>query len=136
MILQTFPEPENEREPNITRKYYILCDRSNSGNKIEAARYCLYTYNDEPKIVYLSHLYVNPQYRSRGLGRTVINLIKDEVFEYRRAEELRLWVNKDSWVHGWYKRAGFKDMEGETDNSYIRPDDVWMFMPNPYNDKD
>lgn len=83
------------------------------------------------KDLYLSNLFVDPEYRRRGLARLILNRVqqfaKDNGFS-----DLFLWVEEDSWIKDWYIRNGFnscycyKEDTAESDRSANPQKYLWM----------
>lgn len=68
----------------------------------------IYWYNNDEKTAYLDMLSVNEEYRKCGIG-TELQKIRELIAISTGATEARLWVDKDSWMHEWYKRRGYTD---------------------------
>lgn len=71
-------------------------------------RFCLYRYDDEPDIFYLSSLWVNEKIRKMGAGTNLVNFAKREVRTEFSGDELRLSVVRGSFMQDMYENLGFK----------------------------
>jgi len=81
----------------------------------------IYWYNDDDTTVYLDWLSVDKDARKGGLG-TILQKIREDIGKELGAKFACLWVKKDSWMHDWYERRGYKDyMNYKEDKNYI-----WM----------
>lgn len=81
----------------------------------------LYWFIEDDTSIYLDWLSVEKDSRKKGMG-TELQKIREEMGRAMGAETAYLWVKKDSWMHDWYQRRGYKfykDYDGE-ENS------VWM----------
>ena len=70
-------------------------------------KFCLYSYSDEPKIIYLSNVYVNKLFRKHRYGNILLKHAKHLAKE-RGYEFMYLKVKSDTWIQKWYERNGFK----------------------------
>jgi|GEM_PF-1111550 len=68
----------------------------------------IYWYNDDNETVYLDWLSVDPKFREQGIGKD-LQLIREGMGVCLGAKTSCLWVNKDTWMHEWYKRRGYED---------------------------
>ena len=84
-----------------------------------AMAHCYY-YNDCQKVIYLDTLNVSEEYRRQGLG-TKLQEIREDIGRSVEAKKSMLFVDKNSWMHEWYKRRGYIDEE-KCEN----PDFIWM----------
>ena len=82
-------------------------------------KFCLYSYSDEPSIIYLSEVEVFKKYRKKGYGNILLKHAKILAKE-RRYKIMYLKVIKNSWQENWYKRNGFEFFENDkfTNNVY------------------
>lgn len=82
-------------------------------------RFALYQYSDSPEKLYLSNVEVSEQFRGKGFGNLILR--KAEHYAKRKkAFELFLKCEKESWVSEWYKRHGFKYFSVEDDFEWLR----------------
>lgn len=68
----------------------------------------VYWFHDEEKIIYLDWLSVEESARRQGIG-TELQEIREKIGIFLGAKESWLWVVKDTWMHDWYRRRGYKD---------------------------
>lgn len=78
-----------------------------------------YWFNDDEKSIYLNWLSVSESARKQGIG-TELQIIREEIGRKIGASCAYLQVEKDTWMHNWYKRRGYKDYKRD-DNGLI-----WM----------
>ena len=84
-------------------------------------RYCMfaiYTYDDDESTVYLSNVKVKKSERGCGFGNRILRFVSKEARKHNYSI-ICLKVLKLSWMHNWYSRHGYKDLE--ENNNY-----VWM----------
>ena len=67
-----------------------------------------YWYYDDSSTIYLAGLSVNKEERKMGIGTELQN-IREEIGRKMGATISCLWVQKNTWMHEWYKRRGYKD---------------------------
>lgn len=82
-------------------------------------KFAIYVYDDDPKTMYLSNVFVSKNNRKQGYGNKILNIV-DVVAEEFNADTIVLKANKQEFVHDWYKRHGYIDCEDDFDNY------VWM----------
>lgn len=70
----------------------------------------IYWYNDDSTTVYLDWLSVDIEVRRQGIG-TQLQEIREKIGKSLGAVTSCLFVKKDSWMHGWYKRRGYSDIK-------------------------
>jgi hypothetical protein len=68
----------------------------------------LYWYNNDNTTVYLDSLSVDEDSRKKGLGREIQEL-RENIGIETGASVAMLWVEKNTWMHDWYLRRGYKD---------------------------
>ena len=83
-------------------------------------KFAMYIYSDDPDKIYLSNVFVKPEYRRYGLGNCILS-DAECVAKENNASEIILKVLKDTFVHDWYSRHGYKDYCIEPESEY-----VWM----------
>lgn len=81
---------------------------------------CLYWYHDDPTTIYLANLNVDSEVRNKGVG-TKLQEICEEIGMLLGAKYACLWVEKNAWMHEWYKRRGYTDYKDHEKENYI-----WM----------
>lgn len=79
----------------------------------------IYWYDDDSTTVYLDWLSVDDEVRNRGIG-TELQKIREEIGIKLGAIYSRLLVEKNKWMHEWYKRRGYVD--------YKDYDKDWVWM--------
>lgn len=68
----------------------------------------LYWFDDDKTTVYLDWLSVDEDSRRKGLG-TALQEMREEIGKNMGATSSCLWVRRDTWMHDWYLRRGYKD---------------------------
>ena len=88
----------------------------------EGRAFCrIYWYNDDSTTVCLDWLSVDAEVRKQGIG-TRLQEIREEIGKNRGATFSCLQVEKNSWMHAWYKRRGYADwVDNESEENTI-----WM----------
>ncbi|MDD6210536.1 MAG: GNAT family N-acetyltransferase [Bacteroidales bacterium] len=81
----------------------------------------LYRYNDDPNTVYLDCLSVDENARRHGVG-TELQEIRENIGRSMGANISCLWVEKDTWMHDWYKKRGYKDLRDNENEEGA----IWM----------
>ena len=90
----------------------------------DSVRFALYAYDDDPKTLYFSNLFVDPKHRGHKLGDEVLDYVEN-IAKLNSYESIILNVKKDSWVRDWYEKRGFEYMEDCGDDY---SGNVWMRM--------
>lgn len=88
--------------------------------KYNGYKFSIYTYTDDPKVVYLSNVFVEESRRGCGLGNTLLRESKSAATELG-AVSILLKVIENSWLYNWYKSFGYRDLCYDGDTLYI-----WM----------
>ena len=79
---------------------------------------CEITHNDEEYII--NTLYIPSSERKQGIGTELLHSVEDIIFKLG-GEYCYLYVREiDKWLHEWYKRLGYVDMEIECDPGFIK----------------
>lgn len=81
----------------------------------------MYWYFDDKYSVYLEGLSVSENSRKQGLG-TKMQTIRENTGRRLGASLSFLWVEKNSWMHAWYKRRGYIDWRDHEDEKNA----IWM----------
>ena len=81
----------------------------------------IYCFNDDNTTIYLDWLSVNEDARRQGIG-TELQEIREKMGINFGAQISCLWVDKDSWMHEWYQRRGYKDWKLNKDQNNA----IWM----------
>lgn len=66
----------------------------------------MYAFDDDNKTIYLDMLSVNEDERGLGIG-TEMQVLREEIGRVLKFTTVTLWVDKSTWMHGWYKRRGY-----------------------------
>lgn len=67
----------------------------------------VYWFHDDTKEIILDSLFVVPERRKQGIGKT-IQLVREEIGRGIGAEIAMLWVDSESWMRKWYERRGYE----------------------------
>lgn len=68
----------------------------------------LYWFHDDSTVAYLDWLSVRKDMRNRGIA-TQLQEMREEMARKLGVETVMLWVKKNTWMHKWYQRRGYKD---------------------------
>jgi GNAT superfamily N-acetyltransferase len=79
----------------------------------------IYWYSEDATTVYLDYLSVNTESRRQGLGKQ-LQQIRERIGIELGATYSHLLVEKNKWMHEWYKRRGYADYEN------YDTDWIWM----------
>lgn len=82
-------------------------------------RFSFYSYKDEPNVLYLSGLYVNEEYRNKGIGTKILE-VADEVVKSLNCRAIRLKTKKDSDAERLYRIHGYNSLTAED------KDEIWL----------
>ena len=82
-------------------------------------RFSFYSYKDEPNILYLSGLYVNDEYRNKGIGTKILK-VANEVAASMKCNSIRLKTEKGSHAEKLYRENGYTTILGEEENQ------IWL----------
>lgn len=128
LIDNTELEQEPENILSNSKFDYILDHKENDG---EISRYyfdvpecfahfCLYVYNDEKDVVYLSNLKIDSDHRSHGYGSKLLKDMMSNLHNYSTFEQICIEVdNNKKWLIEWYKHFNFKYIEDSQREGYI-----------------
>lgn len=98
------PESKDDFGPDITH-----VDIYGIGNP--ETRVCLYWYDPTDDDIYLSNLHVGEDERQNRMGTQLLHLGED-IGRELGLEGICLWTDeKDSWMHKWYEREGYRDIQ-------------------------
>lgn len=78
---------------------------------------------EKPDHLYLDHLYVLPEHQGRGVGKHVLDLVKDEATAKRLP--IRLGALRNSRSNDFYRDNGFMKMQEEELDVYYEWSDDW-----------
>lgn len=84
----------------------------------------IYWYHDNNSTVYLDWLSVSPDIRMQGAG-TTLQEIREKIGKILGAQYSCLWVRKNTWMHKWYEKRGYKYFADYTHEK----DAIWMKKP-------
>ena len=84
-------------------------------------RFAIYRYDDDFDTVYLSNVFVDENYREKGLGNEILNSAND-MAKQLNAKSICLKVIRNSFVHDWYERHGYSDLSVDEEE----PQYIWM----------
>lgn len=97
----------------VSHRFIIHTSESDWGGsvlvmeKIGRAFARTYWFNDDNSTIYFDWLSVNETERGNGIATELLNNHLQVAKELKA--ETMLWVKKDTWMHEWYKRKGYKD---------------------------
>lgn len=74
-------------------------------------------YKDDNDAIVISDLNVDDRFRNIGIGKQLIQLAEELIFNICKMKYAQLCAEKNSWLVNWYKRMGYKEVE--QDNEYI-----------------
>ena len=94
------------------------CKSDNNDTNI-LNRFSFYSYKDEPNILYLSGLYVNDEYRNKGIGTKILK-VANEVAASMKCNSIRLKTEKGSHAEKLYRENGYTTILGEEENQ------IWL----------
>ena len=80
----------------------------------------VYWYIDDISTVYLANLFVNTDYRNKGIGKQ-LQEIREQIGKELNANTSCLWVKKGSWLFKWYQRRGYSELKTHAQKGF-----VWM----------
>lgn len=83
--------------------------------------YALYVYDDDPESIYLADFVVKDELRGIGMGDILLSHAEKEAKEMK-GKTLSLKVLDSAWMHKWYARRGFSDLQVDSEDS----DYIWM----------
>lgn len=78
-------------------------------------------YEDEPTVAYLDSMSVGIDNRNKGLG-TELQSFRENIARNNGCTTIKLLVKNDSWMHEWYKRRGYTDINVHD----VYTDYMWM----------
>lgn len=79
--------------------------------------FSMYSYDDNPKTVYISDIFVDNLNRRKGIGDAMLDEAEDRAV-YWGMERIRLRVIGSSWARGWYERRGYCFLMDDTNKNY------------------
>lgn len=84
----------------------------NDGNQIGYAR----AISDKTRFAYIPDVYIDENYRKKGLGQKMINYI----LNHKELKDVYEWLLITKDAHGVYSKAGFKPVSRSIDWMEIR----------------
>lgn len=81
-----------------------------------------YWFNDDTGTIYFDWLSVDESERGNGIATELLNAHIEVAKKFEI--ETMLWVKKDTWMHEWYNRKGYKDYKDYEKESNA----IWMRM--------
>ena len=81
-------------------------------------RFSFYSYKDEPNILYLSGLYVNEEFRNKGIGTKILE-VADEVAKSLNCHAIRLKTKIGSNAERLYRRNGYNTLKREGNQVWL-----------------
>ena len=96
-----------------------LGEQDNNEDSNILQRFSFYSYKDEPNILYLSGLYVNEEYRNKGIGTKILE-VAEEVAKSLNRHAIRLKTKKDSNAERLYRTHGYNSLTTEDS------DEIWL----------
>lgn len=79
--------------------------------------FSMYSYDDDPKTVYISDVFVDDLNRHKGIGNAILGEAEDRA-AYWGMERIRLRVVGSSWMRRWYERHGYRFLVDDTNKNY------------------
>ena len=90
--------------------------------KAQRGSFKLEWYSDDFKSGYITALYVDKDYRKRGVGGELLKYAEG-VAGYKGFDELYLKVEDGTWMKDWYERCGYSFHSYEVDE-----EDIWVWL--------
>lgn len=90
-------------------------------NKLYAYLYWYPQTFAQDKQVFIAALRVDPDIGRRGVGTKLVRMCELIGVGIGASTAALLWVEKDSWMHAWYKRLGYNDLV-----PHENPGFIWM----------
>lgn len=81
-------------------------------------RFSFYLYKDEPNVLYLSNVFVNEEYRNKGIGTEILK-IADKVSTYLKCNSIRLKTENGSNAESLYRKNGYKTLKEEGNQIWL-----------------
>lgn len=110
------------KERNNHKKWLAWLEKqSEQGNNEDEAilhRFSFYSYKDEPNILYLAGLYVNDEYRNKGIGTKILK-IADEVAVSMKCSSILLKTEIGSNAERLYKNNGYSVFKREENQVWL-----------------
>lgn len=89
-----------------------------------ATRFALYTYKDDPGVLYLSNVFVDEVSRNQGFGTRILRAA-EEVAKTMGATTIGLKVQRDSPANAWYRKYGFGYVASENGYDWLKKNIEW-----------
>ena len=81
-------------------------------------RFSFYSYKDEPNVLYFSGLYVNEEYRNKGIGTKILK-IADKVSTSMECNYIRLKTESGGDAERLYKENGYNTLKKEGNQVWL-----------------
>lgn len=76
----------------------------------EISKVALYTYKDDPQVLYIANLSVDANMRNKGIGTQLLSIAED-IADQINIKTIILFVEKNTWMQKWYNRLGYKKLK-------------------------
>lgn len=93
-------------------------EQDNNEDEAILHRFSFYSYKDEPNILYLAGLYVNDEYRNKGIGTKILK-IADEVAVSMKCSSILLKTEIGSNAERLYKNNGYNIFRREENQVWL-----------------
>ena len=93
-------------------------EQNNNEDKDILHRFAFYSYKDESNILYLAGLYVDDEYRNKGIGTKILK-VADEVVASMKCNSIRLKVEKGSYAEKLYRENGYTTILEEENQIWL-----------------
>lgn len=93
-------------------------EQGNNEDEAILHRFSFYSYKDEPNILYLAGLYVNDEYRNKGIGTKILK-IADEVAVSMKCSSILLKTEIGSNAERLYKNNGYSVFRREENQVWL-----------------
>lgn len=90
----------------------------------EISKIVLYTYKDNPEILYIANLSVDANMRNKGIGTQLLSIAED-IADQINIKTIILFVEKNTWMQKWYNRLGYKKLKIFSENPPLE-NAIWM----------
>ena len=79
-----------------------------------AAAFAIHYYHDDTNLAILTSLKIKPKHRGKGLGTLTLKKA-EQLCLTKGFSRIALQVQRNTWMHGWYKRHGYNEYEASDD---------------------
>ena len=84
-------------------------------------KFAVYMYSDDSSTIYLSNVFVNKQYRGKGLGNVILQSTEKIAHQFN-TQYICLKCKKNTSTQQWYIRHNYKNLSDDEQN----PSYIWM----------